>query len=121
MMVRVFHFQDAETNNRSGYNARYFADIQFTRKLDTAGFIFITIPSNSKTEPHAHMILEEIFIALTPLKMRVNGKELKLDTGDLVVVEPNESHSIQNHTSKEGRMLAIKFPNVKDDKVSADD
>ncbi|TFG28675.1 hypothetical protein EU527_16990 [Candidatus Thorarchaeota archaeon] len=115
-MVRVYRVNDTESIDRGGYSARYFADILFSKKLDSAGFIFVSIPSGMKTEPHVHAILEEIFIALTPVTVIVNNTSIDLQIGDIAIVQPGEHHSMQSRTMEECRLVAIKFPNLEDDK-----
>lgn len=117
-MAHIFRVDDAELMGRNGYSARYFADVIFNQKIDSAGFILVTIPSGFQTAPHTHMALEEVFFALTPLEVIVDDSVLSLRTGDLVIVGPNEIHSFQNKTQDEGLLLAIKFPNLKDDKFA---
>ena len=117
-MVHVFHVDDAEEVVRSGYSARYFADVIFNQRVDSAGFILVTIPSGFQTASHAHVALEEVFFVLTPLEVIVDDTVLSLRTGDLVIIGRNEIHFIQNKAKDEGRLLAIKFPNLKDDKVA---
>ena len=117
-MVRVFHIKDAAPTGRGGYSARYYADIQFRQHLETAGFIYVSIPACTQTDPHAHEELEELFIVLTPLVIVVDEKEISLSPGDLLMVEPNEFHSIRAPLNEEGKLVAIKCPNLKDDKKS---
>lgn len=115
-MVRVFRIKDTTPTERSGYSARYYADVQFNKRLDTAGFIFVTIPNNTETVPHAHENLEELFIALSPLSMIVNEIQYDLVPGDLLIVEPNEFHSIKSGKEGDNNLVAIKCPNLKNDK-----
>ncbi|TFG34558.1 cupin domain-containing protein [Candidatus Thorarchaeota archaeon] len=117
-MVDIFRVRNSEFINRNGYAASYYADIQLKRKIDSAGFIFVKIPAFTKTSSHRHEVLEEVFIALNPLKMNVNNTIIDLKIGDIVLVEPNELHSIENNSSEDAMLLAIKIPNLKNDKIA---
>lgn len=116
-MVSIFRVQDTAATERRGYSARYYADIKFEEELDTAGFIHVNVPAGTCTEPHAHEKLEELFVALTRVKAIVNGTHFYLESGDLLVVMPNEFHSLEAPESEDAILVAIKFPNLKSDKI----
>ena len=115
-MAHIFRIKDTSPTERDGYSARYYADVQFNKRFDTAGFIFVTIPANTETTPHAHESLEEIFVALSPLSMIVNEIQFDLVPGDLLLVEPDEFHSIKADKEGDSSLIAIKCPNLKNDK-----
>ncbi len=115
-MVHLFRPKESPEIKKQGYSARYYADIQFSQYLDTAGFIFVTIAAGTETEPHAHEQLQELFVALTPLSMIVDKTQFELVPGDLLLVEPSEFHSIKAPMDNNGKLLAIKCPNLKSDK-----
>jgi len=113
----MFRKKDADSVEQSGYTSQYYADIVFSKKVDTAGFIHVTIPPKVKTKPHAHALLQEVFIALSPLKVIVDSNEYSLGVNDLIMVDSNEYHSIENPLNQEANVIAVKFPNLKEDKV----
>jgi len=115
-MVRLYRAADAKEMARAGYSAKYIADIKFRRKINDSGFILVTIPAGTGTVPHIHSELEEVFVALSPLEMVVSDTTFQLDVGDVVLAEPGESHSFSAYSSSDGQVLAIKFPNLKNDK-----
>lgn len=116
-MVKLFRVSAVEDTARSGYSAQYVADINFRANLNTGGFILVTIPAGVSTTPHSHGSLEEVFVAWTSLDLHVDDKTFHLASGDIALVEPGESHSFSSHSNKACRVLAIKFPNLKDDKM----
>lgn len=116
-MVRIYRAEDSVKANRAVYEASYVADLTFGKSLDNCGVILVDIKENGKTSPHAHEHLEEVFIALTKIRIFINDTRYNLNEGDVVFVEPNEMHSFETETDEAGRILAIKFPNLKDDKV----
>ncbi len=116
-MVRLFTISDIPEIERAGYSVRYYADLKFSQQLNTAGFIFIAIPAGIQTKPHAHEVLQELFIALTPLTMIVDEEQFDLVPGDLLLVDPKEFHSIKASKSEDSKLVAIKCPNMKQDKI----
>jgi quercetin dioxygenase-like cupin family protein len=116
-MVRLYRASDAEELARTGYSAKYLADIKFRTKVDDSGFILVTIPTGTRTAPHSHSVLEEVFVALSSLEIIVNDNSFQLNEGDIVIAEPGESHSFSASSTSKGKILAIKFPNLKHDKI----
>ncbi len=116
-MVRIFRAADSTKACRAGYEVNYVADLAFHRSLDSCGVILVTIQKNSKSSPHSHNHLEEVFIALTKIRIIVNDAYFDLKEGDVVVVQPGEAHSFETEIDQAGQILALKFPNIKDDKV----
>lgn len=120
-MVQIYRVADTETVGRAGYTARYIADLTFQRPLDTCGVILVDIIENGRSSPHAHEKLEEVFIAITDINMYVNETCYNLKAGDVVIVSPGETHSFEITSDKPGRIIALKFPNIKDDKLVPSD
>ncbi len=118
-MVKIFKASDAEEIHKKGYTAKYVADVEFRKSLDTGGFILVTVLAGTKTEPHAHGKLEEIFVVLSDMKMIIDSAEYELEKGDVVLVSPNETHSFEAAADSSASIIAIKFPNLKDDRVSS--
>ena len=116
-MVLIYKTEDAEKASRAGYEAHYVADLVFRKPLDSCGVILVDIQESGRSAPHAHEHLEEAFIAVTDIRMYVDDVPYSLKAGDVVVVEPGESHSFESLPDTPGRILALKFPNIKDDKV----
>ena len=65
---------------------------------------------------HYHRQQTEVFYALNNLGyFIVNGENIKLEVGDLLLVEPGENHTVANDNSEEFKFLAIKLDNNKKD------
>ena len=114
-MVQIFRATDAEEIVRKGYTARYVADVEFRENLDSGGFIMVNVAAGTKTEPHKHGKLEEVFVILSDMKMYIDLTEYELEKGDVVLVAPNESHSFKAPEHSPASIIAIKFPNLKND------
>ena len=120
-MVQIFRASESEEIGKKGYKARYVADVEFRDNLNSCGFIMVSVAAGSRTEPHLHSKLEEVFVVLTDLKMHIESMEYELEKGDIVVVAPNESHSFEASANSPANLIAIKFPNLKSDRISIDD
>ncbi|MGQ4912672.1 MAG: cupin domain-containing protein [Candidatus Thorarchaeota archaeon] len=117
-MVRIYRSSDGTRRGRAGYEALYLADIELDEKAGSLGFIVVDIPEGTETDPHLHTKLTEVFMALSPLTVLVEGQEITLDTYDVLVAEPGEAHSFRAPAESPGRILAVKVPNIKDDKLT---
>jgi mannose-6-phosphate isomerase-like protein (cupin superfamily) len=117
-LVKVWRASDAKMIGMAPYGRKYVADVEFKESLRNGGFIYIRIPGGMKTPPHAHRILEEVFIIMNRTKMGVGGQLLDVDEGDVVLVEPGEVHWFETPEGHDVVVLAIKFPNLKDDKTT---
>ncbi len=115
-MVRIHRVGDSESIQRSGYEARYFADITFKDPLQDCGFIIVDLKPGSASAPHGHAHLEEVFFALSSIRIHVDDSTYDLNEGDMIVVESGEIHSFEVTGDNKARLLAMKFPNIKDDK-----
>ncbi len=118
-MVKIFKASEAKEIHKKGYTAKYVADVNFRKSLNSGGFILVTVSPGTKSEPHAHSELEEIFVVLSDMKMIIDSIEYELEKGDVVLVGPNEIHSFEAAVDSPASMIAIKFPNLKDDRVSS--
>lgn len=116
-MVKVWRASDAKMIGMAGYGRKYVADVEFKGSLKNGGFIYVKIPGGMNTHPHAHGILEEVFIIMNKTKMGVGGQLLDVDHGDVVLVEPGETHWFETPEGDDVVVIAIKFPNLKDDRM----
>ncbi len=115
-MVKIHKASEVESMGRAGYDVKYVAHLTFKDALDNGMFIYVKIPAGMKTRPHRHNILEEVFIAIDSLTIGVNDIPYSLEEGDVVLVEPGESHWFRSPEDRSARMIAIKLPNIEDDK-----
>ena len=116
-MVKVYKAADTDFVGIAGPRRKYIADIVFNKPVDSGGFIWVKIPGGFKTAPHFHEKLEQVFIIINETKMVVGEKVLKLAEGDVVLVEPGEQHWFETPEGDDVTAIAIKLPNLKDDKI----
>ena len=117
-MVIIHRIRDAVKAERAGYSASYVSDIEFASLISSAGFIVVSIPAGMSTKPHAHKHIQEVFVANSQVSIFIDGTQYILEGGDVVLVDPGEFHSFQAPMDTNGSIIAIKVPNIKDDKVS---
>ncbi|UCE09420.1 MAG: cupin domain-containing protein [Candidatus Thorarchaeota archaeon] len=120
-MVRHYKASDVELRGRLGYGVRYVAEVAFRESTENGMFIHVKIPGGMITSPHSHEILEEVFVAIDTTVMGVGSEVLQLEEGDVVLVEPGEPHWFEAPEEHDVRVIAIKFPNIDDDKVEHPD
>jgi mannose-6-phosphate isomerase-like protein (cupin superfamily) len=89
-MVKVHRASKANLKGRAGYGVKYVAN------------------------------LEEAFVILNPTTMGVNETYYNLDEGDVVVVEPGEWHWFETPKGDDVNIIAVKLPNLMDDKIEAE-
>ncbi|MHA2380346.1 MAG: cupin domain-containing protein [Candidatus Thorarchaeota archaeon] len=116
-MVKIYRVSETELKGRLGYGVRYVADLVFKEPLDSAGFIIVKIPPEMKTFPHSHGVLSEAFVIMSKTKMGVAETLYDLNEGDVVVVEPGEFHWFETPPGTDVNVIAVKMPNLKDDKI----
>jgi mannose-6-phosphate isomerase-like protein (cupin superfamily) len=119
-MVKVYRASEVELKDRAGYGVKYVADIALTYPIESAGFILVRIPPEMKTTPHAHGKLDEAFMIMNPTRMGVDETLFDLDEGDVVLVEPGERHWFETPNGGDVVILAVKLPDLKDDKIKTD-
>ncbi|MHA1907396.1 MAG: cupin domain-containing protein [Candidatus Thorarchaeota archaeon] len=116
--MRIYRKADSPAKGRMGYSACYVADITLSSPADSTGVILVEVPKKTKTEPHAHSILEEVFIVMNRTRMGVGNNLLELEAGDVVVADPGEPHWFESYEDEDVTLIALKIPNLKNDKVT---
>ena len=118
--MKIYRISESETKGRAGYTASYVADIALTSPASSTGVIVVKVPRNTKTEPHAHAILEEIFVVMNRTQMGVGERVLDLEPGDVVVADSGEAHWFETYHDVDLTLIALKVPNLKEDKVTVE-
>ncbi len=118
-MVKIYRASECELIGAGGYGRKYVADIKFRAPVPTAGFIWVKIPPRTRTEPHAHQQLEEVFVTMASTVVGVGDRTYSVGEGDVVVVEPGEPHWFETGDN-EVVVIAVKCPDLKDDKITVD-
>ena len=118
-MVQIFKASKRELKKRDGYHAKYVADITFREEVLSAGFVVVKIPKSSRTKPHSHQILEEVFIIMDEARMGIDESQHELEADDVVLIEPGEIHWFEASKDKDLTLIAIKLPNLKEDKIDS--
>jgi len=117
--LEIYRANEAEPKKRAGYTATYVADIKLKQEIDTTAFILVNLDAGACTEPHAHQSLQEAFVFLDATEIGVDEKKFSVGAGDVVLVNPGEEHWFSAPVDRDTSFLAIKLPNIPDDKVKA--
>ena len=118
--MKKYPAEECDPVKRAGYTARYLADIEFPEPVDSAGFVFVRIPAGGRTRSHTHYHLDEMFVAMTPLRVGVGTELHEAKVGDVFLIERGELHWFEAPASTDALLMAIKVPNLKEDKVDSE-
>ncbi len=73
---------------------------------------------NSTFEAHYHEDMTEVFLIIEgEVTMNIAGEEVSVKKGDAVVVEPNEVHTMTNHTDQPLEYIVFGVSQEKDGKT----
>ncbi|MGV9169315.1 MAG: cupin domain-containing protein [Promethearchaeia archaeon] len=115
--MKIFRADESEPKTRAGYTATYVADIELKQRVETAAFIVVHVDAGQRTEPHAHHSLQEVFIFLDDTEVGINEEVIPVGLGDVVIVDPGEEHWFSAPADTDVSFIAVKLPNIPDDKV----
>lgn len=98
-------------NDASGSAKGWYTDL-FSPDLPAIGFA-----NSGINENHYHRELREVYlVARGNSTMIVDGQEVKLGTGDVIVIEPGEAHTFVG-SSADYFHFVIHCPQIRGDKV----
>jgi quercetin dioxygenase-like cupin family protein len=70
----------------------------------------IIIKAKGCIPPHKHQFTQEIFyITDNSATMTIDNKKIKVSPGDMIYVAKDETHSFQNNSNKEFKMIVLKI------------
>ena len=115
-IIRLNEIPD-EIREGGGYSIKRLFTEALSKNPDNVGFYQTTIPKGSRVKNHYHDKLDEILYFITSGKVRVGEKIYEFSPGDLMVLPPRSPHEIIAD-DKEVRLIAVKLPNIVDDKVN---
>lgn len=71
----------------------------------------VTIPPGNSSVPHYHKNSEESYLILSgKATMSIDQRDFELETGEAVLIEPNEVHVISNDEDQNLVFLAVCVP-----------
>ncbi len=118
---KIIRIDEIPDEQREGGN--YSIKRMFTEKLrknpDNIGFYQTTILPRNKVKHHSHQQLDEVLYFLTPGKVRIKSKIYEFNPGDVMILPPDTPHEIFAE-DKKVVLIAVKLPNIPDDKVIVD-
>jgi mannose-6-phosphate isomerase-like protein (cupin superfamily) len=108
--------------DRGGYTRTVLLEHIFENEDCSSTWIaLVKILPSGLAQAHFHENVTEIFYFLGAGIIGVNNKQYKVNEGDLVVVEPKDTHWVKPSSDKMPlKILVFKFPNIPDDKTLVD-
>ncbi|HUS49474.1 MAG TPA: sugar nucleotide-binding protein [Candidatus Paceibacterota bacterium] len=94
---------------------RLFTEV-LRKNPQNIGFYQTTIPRGGIVKNHAHKDLDEILYFITKGKVKIEEEIIEFNPGDIAILPPMSFHEIIADES-EVRLIAVKLPNIIDDKV----
>jgi quercetin dioxygenase-like cupin family protein len=76
----------------------------------------VRFEKGASVPPHLHRVQREVFVALAPGVIVIDGAEVRMARGDVVVCEPGEVHAIPPVEEDFG-FLVLKIDHREDDTV----
>ncbi len=98
---------------KRGYTAQIFLD--FKEKDNNSRFVLIRMKPHTEIKAHYHKKIKEIlFVTKGSGKMIVEDKEINAMQEDIILIEPNEIHSMMNDTDDIFEWLEFKMCDPKE-------
>jgi mannose-6-phosphate isomerase-like protein (cupin superfamily) len=104
--------------DRGGYNRKVLLEHVFKQKdaINSVWAALVTIPPLGVANTHFHENVTEIFYFLGSGALGVNDKEYNVNSGDLVIVAPQEAHWVKAGETPL-KIVVFKLPNIPEDKT----
>jgi len=116
--MRIIRYDEVpdEVRGDGAYTIKRLFTEELSVSPENVGFYQTTILQDSKVAGHHHVNLDEIFYFLTYAKLEIEGKIYNFKPKDMVFLKAGEKHEIYGG-EKGAVLIAIKFPDLKEDKV----
>ena len=117
--MKIIRFNEIPNEQRKGYSIKRLCTEKLNKNPENIGFYETTIPPHSKVKKHIHQNLDEVLLFLTKAKVRVDSEVHSFNPGDIMILPPDSPHEIFAE-EEEVKLIAVKLPNIVDDKVEFD-
>ncbi len=114
--MKIIRLKDVPIENKKGYSIKRLFTEFLSCKPENVGFYETTVPIGGVCKHHYHEKLDEVILFLTKAKMRVEKEIYDFEAGDIVILKPKDRHEFIAQDN-EVRLIAVKLPNIIDDKV----
>ena len=112
-IIRLNHIPNEE---RDGYFIKRLFTHQLEKEPNNVGFYQTTIPKGSIVKGHYHANLEEVLYFITKAKVKSESLTFSFEPGDIMILSPGDWHEIIAE-EEDAKLIAVKLPNIVDDKV----
>ena len=117
--MEIIRRNDVEDIDRGGYSIKRLFTKAFQEAPGDIGFYETTINPGEVCKEQWHQESYEAVYFLTPGAAKLKGEEHTFETGDLVILEPNEKHEWRA-TNQKLVVLALRMPHLIEDKFTTD-
>jgi len=116
--IKIIRLNDVpdEIRGKGSYSIKRLFTESLRKNPDNVGFYQTTIPPKSKVKNHYHENLDEILYFITSGKVDIGSEIYEFAPGDMVILPPGAPHEIFAE-DKEVKLIAVKLPNIVEDKV----
>jgi quercetin dioxygenase-like cupin family protein len=115
--MKIIRLKDVPAEERDGYSIKRLFTEPLSNHPENVGFYETTVPKGSVCKQHYHAKLDEFILFLTKAKMRVEKEIYNFEPGDMVILKPQDKHEFVAEEN-EVKLIAMKLPNIVDDKVN---
>jgi quercetin dioxygenase-like cupin family protein len=107
--MKIIRKSDIDKKDRAdGRKVCYYPPFDIPSGTDKIGLITVDTPKDCLEEEHQHPVSTEIFYHLTPGKVEINGAVYDLKAGDIVVLEPGDTH--KQIADEDIKIVALRIP-----------
>lgn len=114
--MKLVRAEGIPEEDRGEYSIKRLFTETLDHDVENVGFYRTLIPEGNKVAKHCHDTLDEVLYFLTSGIVETDGNIVNLRPGDSIILNKGEHHEIRAGDN-EVRLIAVKLPNNKEDKV----
>jgi mannose-6-phosphate isomerase-like protein (cupin superfamily) len=115
--MEVIRIDEVSEEDRGEYSIKRLFTENLPHDIENVGFYQTIIPQGNKVAKHHHEGLDEVLFFLTEGIVKTDQGEFNFEPGDSMVLKKGENHEIHPKDDQEARLIAVKLPNHKEDKI----
>jgi len=119
--LRIERSKNREYTKRPGYLRAVLANVEVKNTSQYLGVLHVIIPKGRSSDKHYHSNFKEIFIPLTEGVIGVENQEFRVFPDEIIIVDEKEVHWAKALDDCDFRLIAIKVPDIPNDRVSVSD
>ena len=117
--MKIIRLNEIPDEDRKGYSIKRLFTMPLSQRPENVGLYETTVPKGSVCKLHKHDQLDEIIYFITKAKAKLGKEIYSFEPGDMIFLSPGDIHEFIAEEC-DLKLIAIKLPNNKDDKVVLD-